>query len=155
MVRRSAQVIHTRGVFDPGGALSPSPAAPESAMRGIVGRIVKVVVMKVVDFVAGEAVEFLGKKLEEKLWRDAGRRGVGAGGPAGGGGVRSAAEPARAARGGRGLLCIHGTFSNTVSAFKHLLRTDAERPPRALRDRIYGFEHFTLSKSPETTCGRC
>ena len=47
------------------GPPAPSEAADGFAVRGILGRIVKVVVMKVVNFVAGQAVEVLGRKLEE------------------------------------------------------------------------------------------
>ena len=48
------------------------------------------------------------------------------------------------------LLLLHGTFSNAVAAFKDLASNDFFRQvaPR-YAERIYVFNHFTLSKTPE------
>ena len=51
---------------------------------------------------------------------------------------------------GRALLLIHGTFSHAASAFKGLASGDFFPQARALYgDRIFAFNHFTLSRSPE------
>lgn len=56
----------------------------------------------------------------------------------------------------RSLLLLHGTFSNTVSAFQGLVATkgtDSQNFFAAMQsiygDRIFGFNHFTVSKTPQ------
>src|SRR5437588_345653 len=58
-------------------------------------------------------------------------------------------EPATPAPGKRNLLLIHGTFSNAASAFAGLAQTDFfTRMAPLYEDRIYAFNHFTVSKAP-------
>jgi hypothetical protein len=50
----------------------------------------------------------------------------------------------------RKLLFLHGTFSDAASAFAGLTRTDFfVRVKQVYGDRIFAFNHFTISKSPE------
>ena len=50
---------------------------------------------------------------------------------------------------GRSLLFIHGTFSSAHSAFAGLTRDDVVALSQAYGGRLYAFDHFTLSHSPE------
>ena len=51
---------------------------------------------------------------------------------------------------GRALLFLHGTFSATASAFGSLAKSNAfERLAAAYGDAIYGFDHYSVSVSPE------
>ena len=50
----------------------------------------------------------------------------------------------------RSLLFIHGTFSNAASAFGPLGSSNFfERVKDAYNDRIFAFDHFSLSRTPE------
>ena len=124
--------------------------AQSNAMRGIVSRIVKIVVMKVVDVVVGKTAEFLAQRLERRLWRSAGReegwlRVIDLARTPGTVRVTAPTVP----QGSRGLLCLHGTFSNTASAFTGLLSGQSLADLRGrYADHIYAFDHFTISKSP-------
>lgn len=121
-----------------------------TALRSILSRVVKIVVMKATEYVVGKSVEFLGARLEKRLWRNAGReegwlRVVDLSQAPGT--VRLAAPNVPA--GSRGLLCIHGTFSNTAAGFLGLLSGQSLQDLRGrYGDHIYGFDHFTISKSP-------
>ena len=54
------------------------------------------------------------------------------------------------AAGQRALLLVHGTFSHTASAFGVLAVSDFFEAVRPMYgDRVYGFDHFTISKGPE------
>lgn len=115
--------------------------------RGIIGRVVKVVVMKVVDLVVGETVDVLARKLEQKLWNDRKEGWVQV--SANGGQARVQHRLPKVPAGARGLLLIHGTFSNTLAAFSDLLQQQTLVALQATyADRIYGVEHFSFSKSP-------
>ena len=49
----------------------------------------------------------------------------------------------------RGLLLVHGTFSHTASGFRGLAQNGAlDVLASVYGDRIFGFNHFTISKSP-------
>jgi hypothetical protein len=56
----------------------------------------------------------------------------------------------------RNLLFIHGTFSSTKAAFRSLAQTPGsngrtffEELQAVYGNRIYGFDHFTLSRTPQ------
>ncbi|MFN8858329.1 MAG: CHAT domain-containing protein [Planctomycetaceae bacterium] len=132
----------------------PAPASSRSTRtpRGLVKQVIEVTVLKVVDSAAQSVMGVLGRQLEQKLWRDAGRRegwvrvSPGAGTPA----QCVPGAPPPGSR-GRALLLLHGTFSNTLAAFRDLLE-DPKTAPHLVSvygDQIYGFEHFTISKTPE------
>lgn len=131
--------------------VEPSAAKPRRGTRGIVDRVIKVVVMKVAQAVADYAIEKLGRLLEEKLWRDAQRQEgwvrvrLGEAGT-----VSCVPEIPTAGTEGRALLLLHGTFSHVEAAFQDLLKDPdtAARMTALYGDRIYGYQHFTISKTP-------
>ena len=50
----------------------------------------------------------------------------------------------------RSLLFIHGTFSNAASAYRDLADSDFfDRVKDTYGDRIFAFDHFSLSRTPE------
>ncbi|MFN7806499.1 MAG: CHAT domain-containing protein [Planctomycetaceae bacterium] len=137
-----------------GGGTAPeeTTAAPRRGeTRGLVDKAVRVVVLKVANAIADYAMEVLARKLEEQLWKKGNRTE---------GWVRVELE----ANGlvtyrpglpggdvsGRSLLLLHGTFSHTAAAFGDLLgdRDTALRLKALYGDRIFGFDHFTISKTP-------
>jgi hypothetical protein len=132
-------------------AKEPTAAQRQRGTRGLADRVVKVVVLKVANAVADYAMEVLGRQLEERLWQQAQRRE---------GWVRVVlgADGAVTCRpgvpsgdvSGRALVLLHGTFSHTAAAFADLL-SDPETATRLKAlygDRIYGYDHFTISKTP-------
>jgi tetratricopeptide (TPR) repeat protein len=59
-------------------------------------------------------------------------------------------SPRRPASPKRSLLLLHGPLSSTSASFRGLARTKFfERIRRSYGDRVYGFEHFTMSRTPE------
>ena len=134
------------------------PAAPPdgAATRGIVSAALKVVVVKVADEVIGSLVDhatgFVLSKLavgfETLVWK---KKGLAEGWLK----VTKGTLAARALKTGvpssaeRSLLLLHGTFSNAAHAFGPLVAStffDDVRPLYA--DRIFGFDHFTVSREP-------
>jgi len=56
---------------------------------------------------------------------------------------------------GRNLLLVHGTFSDTAGAFGPLAGAGQDffdRMQATYGDRIYGFDHFTVSRTPVENC---
>ena len=52
-------------------------------------------------------------------------------------------------KGGPSLLFLHGTFSDTRGSFEKLLRPEVlARLRQRYQNRIFGFEHFSLSRTP-------
>src|SRR4029079_19326902 len=50
----------------------------------------------------------------------------------------------------RSLLFVHGTFSNAASAYRGLADSNFfDRVKDAYGDRIFAFDHFSLSRTPE------
>ena len=50
----------------------------------------------------------------------------------------------------RSLLFIHGAFSNTAAAYRDLATSPFfDRVKDTYGDRIFGFDHFTISRTPE------
>jgi hypothetical protein len=121
--------------------------------RGLVAEIVKAAVLKVAQPLVDKAVSLVLPKLaaywEQESWK---KRGLAEGWfrvlpPTAGKELRL--EPATPAPGKRNLLFLHGTFSNAASAFGALTQTDFFTQIAPLyEDRIYAFNHFTVSKSP-------
>ena len=124
--------------------------------RGALSKIVRILVLKVVDRVVERSLAKLAASWEKRRWSEPGRRlgwqqvtaaGLGAG--------RTGAVPRWPASGARNLLLLHGTFSSTVGCYADLATThgsdgrDFFGSVRDLYDdRIYGFDHFTVSRSP-------
>lgn len=150
--RRGA--ARTRVTFDiPAGG-----GAGADGRRGLFSKLVRVVLVKIAEVALGAlsryaaqwAVPLLAKELERRLWKDRAQ-----------GWVRvteeTLADPAGKLPPGRpdfrrpqrGLLLVHGTFSHAHSGFRKLVRTRFFAAARALYgERIYAFNHFTISKTP-------
>ena len=126
-------------------------AAPET--RGLAGAAVRIFVVTIARAAAGSslglALPRLARAFEAAAWK---KKGLSEGwlrvtrqalaGGALGGGRPGAAE--------RSLLLIHGTFSNAAAAFKDLAASDFFSAVAPLYgDRIFAFDHFTLSRTPE------
>jgi len=121
--------------------------------RSLLGKVFKVVVLKIVDKVTSVAIPLLVKALEARLWKSAGRaegwlhvtqNALAAG-------KLPPVDWRRVPRGDQPcLLLIHGTFSNAASAYKGLADSDffARIAPR-YGDRVFAYDHFSLSKTPE------
>lgn len=130
----------------------PAPAGP-GATRGIVSQAVKAILVKVsdavVDTAVGLALPKLASLFESTVWKKSGLR-------EGWLKVSPATLAARKLAAGkpvsteRSLLFIHGTFSNAASAFVSLAESDFFSEVAPLYDgRIFAFDHFTLSRTPE------
>ncbi len=160
--RRSLRfTVHTQSVA--GGA---------GSRRGLLGRVLKTFLFKVVNKVAGKVTDFILEKLaahwEKQAWAKAQHPRLGW--------VavlkadlakekpllpaldmsRISTDPAR-----RNLLFIHGTFSSTEGAFKHLAATQGsngedvfQQLEAIYQDRLFGFNHFTISETPEENAKR-
>jgi hypothetical protein len=133
----------------PGGAVAPS----ESTSRGLIDQAVKAILVKVkestVDKIAGLALPALAQAFETTTWK---RKGLKEGW------LKVTAETlaTKALAAGkptsteRSLLFIHGTFSNAASAFESLTASSFFRDVASLYgDRVFAFDHFTLSRTPE------
>ena len=136
-----------------GGSAGEAPAAKaRRGTRGLADRVIQVVVLKVADTVVDYAMELLARRLEARLWKEGNRQEgwvrvvLGADGA-----VSSRPEAPRPEDTGRSLLLLHGTFSHTLSAFGEMLGDSetAERLKALYGDRIYGFDHFSFSKTPD------
>ena len=128
-------------------------APPTSTTRGILTQAIKAIVVKVkdalVDTAVGAALPTLVRTFETVTWN---RRGLKEGWLK----VTQDALKAKALRAGtpssteRSLLFVHGTFSNAAAAFVSLTETDFFSQVAPLYgDRIFAFDHFTLSRTPE------
>jgi hypothetical protein len=120
--------------------------------RGLLLDAVKAVLLKVTKPTLDKAVEFVLPKLaalwEEHTWK---KKGLAEGWfrvtPVAAGLQLDSAVPDHPEK---SLLLIHGTFSNAASAYVGLTKTDFFTKMRATYgDRIYAFNHFTVSKPPE------
>jgi hypothetical protein len=127
----------------------------DTGRRGLVSKAVKVVVLKIAKAAVDKAVSFALPKLaalwEKRIWS---QRNLHEGWfhvtPAGGDtpGLRLARgvpEPRQ-----RTLLLVHGTFSNAASAFGPLAGTGFfERVSPLYGNRIYAYNHFSVSRTPD------
>lgn len=150
-------------------AAAAAAAAPSAAMfhvpvrragaisgggrRGLVSNALKVTVLKVakvaVDKVVSVALPILAAQWEKRTWK---KKGLAEGWfqvtPAGSSGLTL--KPGTPPAGERSLLLLHGTFSNANGAFGKLAGTDFfTRVAARYGDRIYAFNHFSVSRTPE------
>ncbi len=123
------------------------------ATRGLVSNAVKAIVLAVdrvsADKVASFVLPRLASAVERLVWQKYGlkegwvrvtRVGLAA----------KRVEPAVPASASRSLLLLHGTFSTTASAFTHLARSNFfDRVKPVYDDRIFGFDHFSVSRTPQ------
>lgn len=119
--------------------------------RGIASSVIKAVVLKVAGKIADALLPSLAATVEAALWR---RAGLSEGWftldqtSLASGTLRPGAPASGQA--GRALLFLHGTFSHTASSFKELATPQFFTPLQAAYgDRIYAFDHFSVSKTPE------
>src|SRR5687768_11364995 len=125
----------------------------QTATRGLIGTAVKAIVIKVAKVGADKAVSFLLPRLvatvERELWK---KRGLKEGWlkvtkDTLAAGTLQAGKPISA---DRSLLFLHGTFSNAASAYRHLAESDFfDRVKSVYADRMFAFDHFSLSRTPE------
>jgi CHAT domain-containing protein len=143
----------SRGVRAPSEVRFQVALRPTPATRGLVGNAVKAIVVKVAKIGADKAVSFVLPRLveafERRLWKKRGLKEgwVKVSKESLAAGTLQAARPMSPAR---SLLFVHGTFSNTASAYRALAASGFfERVQHTYDDRIFGFDHFTLSRTPE------
>lgn len=121
--------------------------------RGLVGSAVQAIIIKIAKVAADKGASLLLPRLatsyETSAWKKQGLR-------EGWVRVSKAAlaarrlTPARPAGAGRALLLLHGTFSHTAAAFGPLAAgTFFDRVAATYGSRIYGFNHFSISRTPE------
>ncbi len=129
-------------------------AQTSEGRRGLITQAIKAVVLKVAKPGIDKIVEFVLPKLarmwEEHSWS---KRGLREGWfrvspPSGAGPLQLIPGVPDSAQ--RNLLFIHGTFSNAESGFGGLKDTDFfARAKDIYDDRIFAFNHFTVSRSPQ------
>jgi hypothetical protein len=147
--RATATVIFQ--IADTGKEATSGPSA--DGRRGIIGKVIRVVVMKVarlaLDAAVPRVIDELGKIWEKHAWRDraTGWKAV-TEADFGTGDLQpsvpdfSASQPA--------LLLLHGTFSHTVAAFQDLYKGGVLRELIAqYGGRVFGFDHFSVSASTD------
>jgi len=130
-----------------------------SVSRGIVGQLFRAVIVKVAGALADAAVSAVLPKLAEAVEAQAWRR-AGLDQPGWRMVTKEALRTGKLAPGApkagpRALLFIHGTCSNTVTAFRQLANSDFfERVASRYGDRMFAFDHYTLSQTPEENVRR-
>ena len=127
----------------------PGPTGDER--RGAVSRIVKVVVLKVLGKLTDLSLPRLAAAWEAAAWSKKGRsegwRSVTADSLRLGS-LGSANAPPAGKPGDRALVFVHGTFSHAAAAFSSLAATGFFANVAGLyQDRIYAYDHFTVSKT--------
>ena len=124
-----------------------------TGQRGLASKAVKAILIKVGKVVADKAVSFVLPKLaaafEKNTWDKHGLK-------EGWLKVTSETLANKALTSGkpisteRSLLFIHGTFSNAASAYGALATSNFfDRIKSTYGDRIFAFDHFTVSRTPE------
>ena len=132
----------------------PPPAPPPTgASRGILTQAIKAIVIKVkdavIDTAVGAAMPLVARAFETHTWK---QKGLAEGWLK----VTQAALKAKNLPLGkpssteRSLLFVHGTFSNAASAFVSLADSDFFTQVAPIYgERIFAFDHFTLSRTPD------
>jgi tetratricopeptide (TPR) repeat protein len=125
----------------------------QNATRGAIGKAMKAILIKVAQVAADQAASLLLPKLAEAFeksvwqkrrlkegWVKVTKDTLAAG----------ALESARPASPERSLLFVHGTFSDAASAFRDLATSSFfDRVKDTYADRIFAFNHFSVSRTPE------
>lgn len=125
-------------------------SAATKGRRGLIDKAVKFVVLKIATKLVDAALPRLVLAFEQRHWAQRGlsegwfhvtRETLATGRLAPG-----VPQPAA----GRSLLLLHGTFSHAAGAFGELAKTDFfARIAARYGDRVYAYNHFTLSRTPE------
>ncbi|MBI5446836.1 MAG: CHAT domain-containing protein [Deltaproteobacteria bacterium] len=135
-------------------------AAAAAGRRGLLGGVVRWILLKVADVVAHTALPVLAAAVESALWKKRRLTQGWVNVPATGGwpipfqalppGFAFAAPPKR------NLLLVHGILSNAEAAFPGLATTVGSGGKTLFQaleplyeGRVFAFNHFTVSKSPE------
>lgn len=123
------------------------PQAPQVEKRGLVSmigrKLLKVLIYPVADAVLGPLTEFAIGKWENHKHDHCIRRYLS------GGWLPIKADDWTELAGGRALLFVHGTFSTTEAAFGGLAPTTLNALAARYANRIFAFDHPTLSVGPE------
>lgn len=140
--------------------ISQEPVTGER--RGILGKVVRTVLLKFAGKIADKTMPALGLAFEKLEWK---RKGLTEGLKVVSAQELAAPRPKLARVAGPAafstdpshpnLLFLHGTFSNAVAAFKELATAraggvtffDLVKP--LYGDRIFALDHFTISRTPE------
>jgi hypothetical protein len=123
-----------------------------SGTRGIADKAIKAILIKVGKVVVDKAVSFVLPKLAAPLRRIPG---TSMGSRKDGSRSQKTLGKKELALGKpvsteRSLLFIHGTFSNAASAYGPLANSNFfDRVKDTYGDRIFAFDHFTISRTPE------
>jgi hypothetical protein len=142
--------------------LIPVPAAPVAdadARRGLISGALKTVILKIAGKIADFALSKLALLWETATWKLKRQREGWLSVTAAGLGEEPnlpVADLRTLSTFERNLLFLHGTFSSTKAAFHGLAQTQGsngktffEEMQEVYGDRIYGFDHFTLSRTPQ------
>jgi hypothetical protein len=131
--------------------VAPAPAAATAAERALFGavgkKLLKVLVFPLVDPLLGEIGEHYAHRWEERK-RPYRLRSFTPDDYARPDGAPVEGERWRQLAAGRSLLMIHGTFSRAHTAFAGLPRDVVARLHQVYGERVFAFDHFTLSESP-------
>jgi CHAT domain-containing protein len=133
--------------------IPPSEPGTEPASRGLISKAVKAIVIKVgevvLDKAAGLVLSKLARLFEERSWEKKGlqegwlkvtKADL----------AKGRLTPGKPSSTERSLLFIHGTFSNAASAYSSLAQSSFFADVASIYgDRIFAFDHFTLSRTPE------
>lgn len=146
----AAPALRFRVVSRDAGEAAPAAAAGAGARRGFLEKAVKVIVLRIANRLIDAALPHLVLAFEKRSWA---KRKLSEGWfhvtretLAAGALLPGVPQPGA----GPTLLFLHGTFSHAVGAFAALADTDFfTRVAPRYGDRIYAFNHFTLSRTPE------
>ena len=140
---KAKSVIEFRAPISP----SANPDVRRARLGDLLQGIVDAIVVKVGTVIAETAVDL----AEAAIWRALGRtQGLHRVTPQGLRDKRLEPVARLTANNGRALLFLHGTFSTTQSAFGELANsTFFDSLQSRYGDAIYGFDHFTVSVTPE------
>ncbi|MBI1791108.1 MAG: hypothetical protein HYR60_26560, partial [Acidobacteria bacterium] len=155
--------VHTESAVSRATSRFSVPLAPggdPSQRRGLVSLAAGIFVLKVAGLLAGKTVPVLARLWETAAWkllqREEGWLRVSPQDLAAGSLPRLADFGDLAAPPERNLLLIHGTFSHAAAAFPELGSTPGASGQSFFQalapvygDRIFAFDHFTVSRTPE------
>ncbi|HBJ88253.1 MAG TPA: hypothetical protein DDZ88_31240 [Verrucomicrobiales bacterium] len=119
--------------------------------RGLLRRVIRYVVVKLVGKLAQKGAAFLIGKWEQHAWAKRPRGWLRVSFANKTMSIRPVALGENDIKGGPCLLLVHGTFSNTTSCFADLAKSAAFVSWAQARygDRIFAFNHYTMSETPE------
>jgi hypothetical protein len=138
-----------------------SETGAANARRGLIGSVLKTVILKVTAPVVKQAMPIVGLAAESAWWK---KSGLSEGWKTISQGALTGLDPLPTAKfsdlssdpAKPNLLLLHGTFSNAKSAYAHLATTPGESGGTFLdtvqsvyEGRVFAYDHFTVSRTPE------